>query len=111
MKKEQQLSSGIFDSINTILMILVFVIMTYPFLYIINLSFSDSLKAKGGLMLWPNGFSLQSYQACFSNSDTLNGTVYIQCKINHWIGFNNFCNLYGGFCSYKKKSSRYKICQ
>ncbi len=55
--------NAIFDTINTILMLIVCVITLYPFLNTIAISFNDSIDAVyGGIYLWPRVFSLKSYE-------------------------------------------------
>lgn len=62
----------IFNSFNGIFMILLAVVMLYPFLNTIAISFNDGLDAiKGGIRLWPRVFSLQNYKAVF-----FGGAVY-----------------------------------
>lgn len=50
-----------FDVMNTVIMILAFIITVYPFLYVINFSFSTFSQTSGSLLLLPKGFSLQAY--------------------------------------------------
>lgn len=73
MKKKLQTEDIIFNSVNTIFMILIIVIMAYPFWYVLCYSLSDSSRITGGMMVFPQGFSLNAYKACLSNSDILNG--------------------------------------
>ncbi len=63
-----------FTVANYIFMILLIVIMVYPFWYITMYSLSDSkLAASGGLFLIPKGFSLASYQTVLGNVSFLSG--------------------------------------
>ena len=61
----------IFDTINTILLILVCVVTLYPFLNTVAISFNDSTDAVyGGIYLWPRVFSTKSYETIlFKSSD------------------------------------------
>lgn len=63
----------LFDTVNTAFMIFIFISMLYPFWYVLSYSLSDSSLIKGGLMLFPQGFSLDAYRVCLSNSDIVNG--------------------------------------
>ncbi|MBD2847796.1 carbohydrate ABC transporter permease [Paenibacillus sp. IB182496] len=65
-----------FDVINIGLLGLVAILMVFPFLYIIALSFSDEKTiAEGGLILFPKGWSLEAYRYIFS-TDTLVRSLY-----------------------------------
>lgn len=63
-------------SVYTILTIIMLVTL-YPLLYIVSASFSDPLAImKGHLWLWPQDFTLNSYQKVFQNQDI-------------WMGYRN----------------------
>lgn len=72
MKKLKPLEI-VFDSANTIFMVFIFIIMLYPFWYVLSYSLSDVSQIKGGLMIFPQGLSLDAYRVCLSNSDIMNG--------------------------------------
>ena len=58
----------VFDVVNVLIMFLVIVIMLYPFLNTIAVSFNDAQDTlRGGIGLWPRVFSLYSYQMVFKN--------------------------------------------
>jgi len=58
--KKKKLSA--FDRLNYILMILIMIVMLYPIWYVVILSFSDPVQSmRGGVYLWPAGFSLEAY--------------------------------------------------
>lgn len=63
----------VFDVFNYIFMIIVFIVMTYPFYYVLIYSLSDPAKLNGGLLLFPGGINFSSYQEALSNPDILNG--------------------------------------
>jgi putative aldouronate transport system permease protein len=59
----------IFEVVNGLLLIGFCLLMVYPFLYTLNLSFSDVREAMaGGFFLTPQGFSLSSYRMVFRSS-------------------------------------------
>ena len=68
MKKTLSVSGVIFDSLNTILMIVVFVVMVYPFVYILNYSFSTPALIGASPLLVPAGFSLEAYRLLLSDA-------------------------------------------
>lgn len=54
----------VFDTINLIIMILFTVIMLYPLLNTVAVSFNDGTDAlRGGIHLWPRMFTLDNYKA------------------------------------------------
>lgn len=56
----------IFDSINTIIMLVVMVATLYPFLHILAVSLNEARDAAaGGIGIWPRKFSLDSYEVVF----------------------------------------------
>ena len=67
-------SDRTFDIINTVLLVLIFLIVTYPLYYIVIASFSTpELVLNGQITLWPRGFQLSSYERVFNNQDILRG--------------------------------------
>ncbi|NJD04396.1 MAG: carbohydrate ABC transporter permease [Ruminiclostridium sp.] len=56
-----------FDISDLLLMIFTFIIMAYPFIYILSYSLSDPLKITTGLVLYPEGFSLDAYKAALGS--------------------------------------------
>ena len=61
--------------LRTLFMIAMIAICTYPFLYVLNCSLSDSnyLVGNRGAMLLPKGFSTQAYSAVFNNPNIFSG--------------------------------------
>ena len=68
MKRKPTISGVIFDTMNTLLMICLFMIVVYPFLYMINYSISTPGQGRGTLMLLPSGLNLDSYKALLGDS-------------------------------------------
>lgn len=67
----------VFRVINTILLLLVVFMCLYPLYFTVIASFSDAHEAvRGNVVLWPKGFTLESYQAVFK---------YKQL----WVGYRN----------------------
>ncbi len=60
-----------FDTLLYLLMALVFVLMVYPFIYVINYSISTVAQAKHPLLLWPEGVDLQAYRILFHDPSML----------------------------------------
>lgn len=63
-----------FDVVNGLIMLLITITMIYPFWYVLCYSLSDMGMTGGSqLLLWPRGFSLDSYQVAFSNATIVHG--------------------------------------
>ena len=58
----------VFDIVNLLIMLLVIVIMLYPFLNTVAVSFNDAQDTlRGGIGLWPRVFSAYSYEMVFKS--------------------------------------------
>lgn len=63
---------GIFDFINYFFMIVMIVIMLYPFWYCVVGSFNEGLDyLRGGVFLWPRKFTTSNYKAVFLDKSIL----------------------------------------
>ena len=67
MVTKRTLGGRTFDIINTLALLLLVVLTAYPVLYVIIASVSDPIQVYKGskLLLWPRGFSLQTYRIVF----------------------------------------------
>jgi len=74
--KRRTVSGTIFDTVNVLFMLFLFVLMVYPFLYILMYSLSTPLHVKAGLLFWPQGFTLGSYRELLT-SKTVGGGFLI----------------------------------
>lgn len=53
----------LFDVVNVVLMLLLLIVTVYPFVYMIAVSFSDSVSVmKGNVFVWPKGFNTDMYR-------------------------------------------------
>ena len=69
------LGERIFDIFNVIIMVLMIILTLYPMLYILfsSLSEGNRLISFDGILLWPQGFSLEGYKAVLNNPVILSG--------------------------------------
>ncbi|CQR57248.1 carbohydrate ABC transporter permease [Paenibacillus riograndensis] len=69
------LGERIFDICNVIVMVLMIILTLYPMLYILfsSLSEGNRLISFDGILLWPQGFSLEGYKAVLNNPVILSG--------------------------------------
>ena len=58
----------VFHTINTLLMLIVIIVMLYPFWNTVAVSFNNAQDTlRGGITFWPRVFSLYNYQTVFKN--------------------------------------------
>lgn len=63
-----------FDTVNTLLLIIIFLIILYPLYYIVIASFSEPGQVlTGKISFWPKGFQLDSYRQVMKNKDIVTG--------------------------------------
>ncbi|MBW4084284.1 carbohydrate ABC transporter permease [Paenibacillus sp. S150] len=69
------LGERIFDICNAVIMVLMIILTLYPMLYILfsSLSEGNRLISFNGILLWPQGFSLEGYKAVLNNPVILSG--------------------------------------
>lgn len=91
MKKKvaikRTVSDRVFDSINILIMLLIIATMLIPIIHVASVSFSiGSEVQKGGLFLWPRGFTLEGYKKVFQDKmivrSYINSIVY---SVGHTI--------------------------
>jgi len=64
------------QTIKAIILIIIAVVMLYPFLYVIFASLSDAHAANSGeLMLWPRGFNVRAYEVVFDSNVILKSLI------------------------------------
>jgi len=66
MKKRKKIQT--FDIVNTTLVVLITLLITYPLYFVLIASFSDPLEVgAGNTVLWIKGFTLESYKLVMEN--------------------------------------------
>jgi len=65
MKHKISVGGLTFDIFNSLFMFLIFIIMFYPFLYVLNYSISNSAKIGSSLLLIPVGLNFDNYKTLF----------------------------------------------
>lgn len=74
VKVKQSFSDKSFDIINTIFLIFCLLIVAYPLLYILGVSFSDGKQViQNKVLLFPKGFNIEAYKAIFKNDKIILG--------------------------------------
>ena len=75
IKRPVTFGGVVFDILNSLLMIVIFVIMLYPFLYVFSYSFSTPAKITNPLLLFPKGFTLKAYNTLFADEDFFHSVI------------------------------------
>ncbi|WP_300800642.1 carbohydrate ABC transporter permease [uncultured Acetatifactor sp.] len=71
---KQTKSGRVFDALNLVLMLAILVVVVYPFINVLAISFNDGYDAvRGGIYLWPRVFSLENYKFVLADSSLVRG--------------------------------------
>ena len=63
----------IFDAINYLFMLLMMVVMIYPFWNTIAISFNDAMDSiRGNIYFWPRVFTFYNYESLFATDNLIN---------------------------------------
>ena len=74
MVVKRGLDDKIFDTINTVLMFIVLVVVLYPLYFVVIASISEPYEVvRGNILFLPKGFTLESYQHVLRNNDVWTG--------------------------------------
>ena len=73
MKKST--ASVVFDAFNALGMIVLSLLMVFPFYYILVYSFSDSRLMGSGLVYWPVGVNVEAYKTILQDQRILNSAL------------------------------------
>lgn len=82
----------IFDRANIVFMVLLCLIMLYPFLNQVALSLNNATDSiKGGIYLWPRDFTLHNYAHVFDNASVIQAIVTSILRTVVGTGFGLLC--------------------
>lgn len=73
--RKRSVGEIIFDYTNVLVMLIIGAVVLIPFLYVFSYSLSDPTKVKGGLLLYPAGFSLDAYKLAFGDPAIFHGIL------------------------------------
>ena len=71
--KSKSIGSVAFDSVNYLFMLVILFAMALPFIYIFSYSLSSPNLLKGGLILFPEGLTFDSFKRAFQDPAVLKG--------------------------------------
>lgn len=93
------LGDRIFDTINTIIMILLCIVTLYPMYFVIVASFTENtyLVSHPGAVFWPVGFNVGSYKLAFSHPLLLSGYKNILIVLCASLPINIMLTLFCGY--------------
>lgn len=82
----------IFDTTNIIFMVLLCIVMLYPFLNQVALSLNAATDSvKGGIYLWPREFTLHNYEHVFDNASVIKAITTSVLRTVIGTGFGLLC--------------------
>jgi len=89
----------LFDIFNILFMIMVMIITLYPLVHVMMSSFSEPLLyiKHRGILLWPTGFSLLSYQLAFENKMILISYANTIFYVTAGTAINLILTFFGAF--------------
>lgn len=91
IKIKRSKGSVVFDTCNTVFMLLICFLCIYPIWYVLVNSFNDATDAiKGGIYWWPRAFSLANYKKVFDDSSVLQS---FKVTIGKTV-IGTFCNVF-----------------
>ena len=71
--QKSKIESGIFNTVNTLFMLLIMFCTFYPFWNTIAVSFNAAADTtRGGITFWPRQFTMQNYRAVFATGTIFN---------------------------------------
>ena len=94
----------VFDAINVFLLFLLVIITLYPFYYVVVASFSHPVQLfrTSSLLLWPRGFSLDSYRVVLTNRWIWLGYRNTLLYVTLGTSIGLFLTFIGGYALSKK---------
>ncbi|MBU9712960.1 carbohydrate ABC transporter permease [Evansella tamaricis] len=90
--KRRSVDDLIFDSVNVVLMLLLCVVMLYPMLNTLAVSFNEATDSvRGGIYLWPREFTTYNYAHVFGESQLLHAGMISVLRTVIGTGLSVFC--------------------
>lgn len=90
--RRRSIDDVIFDTTNTIFLILLCVVMLYPMLNTLAVSLNDANDSlRGGIYLWPREFTFYSYQHVFGESQLLHAGLISVLRTVVGTAISVFC--------------------
>jgi putative aldouronate transport system permease protein len=95
----RSLGDRIFDNFNIFLMLALVLVTVYPFYYVLMASLSEpsQLLRHSGLLLWPQGFSLDAYARVFEDEYLRRGYVNTLFYVTFGTALNLFMTCLGAY--------------
>lgn len=99
MKHKRTPADWIFDTANSIALVLLIIVTLYPFWNIVmsSLSSPSAISAKGAMLVWPEGFTLNSYELVMKNPMILTGYMNTIFIVVVGTALNMILTLFGAY--------------
>lgn len=94
MQYKRKSSQIVFDTLNTIFMVLIGVACLYPFYYIFIYSISDPLEAAKGIAFLPKNPTLANYTMIFQDSNIINSFFVSAARTVLGAGITVLCSAF-----------------
>lgn len=94
MEYKRKPSQIVFDTLNTLLMILIGIACLYPFYYIFIYSISDPLEAAKGIAFLPKNPTLANYTMIFRDSNIINSFFISAARTVLGAGITVLCSAF-----------------
>ena len=76
MKIKESIPSRLFDIFNIVLMVVLGLIMIFPYLNVLAKSFNDAAdSARGGITFFPRVFTIENFKTIFADSTTISALI------------------------------------
>lgn len=104
VKYKRSVGDWVFDIINYTLMVLLIIITLYPFWNILvsSVSSGPAISAKGAMLIWPEGFNLNSYKLVFRNPAILLGYRNTLFLVVVGTSINMILTIFGAYALSRK---------
>ena len=94
MEYKRKPSQIVFDTLNTLLMVLIGIACLYPFYYIFIYSISDPLEAAKGIAFLPKNPTLANYTMIFQDSNIINSFFISAARTVLGAGITVLCSAF-----------------
>jgi putative aldouronate transport system permease protein len=96
---KKSIGSKIFDSFNSLFLIIIAIVTIYPFIFVLFSSFSDPMRLAQhrGLLLAPLGFNVQGYVLAFKTDTLLRGYAVTAFLVTVGTACNLFMTVLFGY--------------
>lgn len=93
----------VFDTVNTVICVILFIVILYPIIFVISASISDPLAVlQGRMVLFPVDISIESYIKVFEHPDVITGYTNSLLLVLMGTGVNFILTFFGAYALSRK---------